>query len=87
MLLPVKAQQCPTVVANACALRAVTAAGRGSFTAAIELRKQRQLVISFLYHMAVQRNVRNPFETQEVVGASRICQRICQQMLTPSMKS
>jgi len=48
----------------------VTAAGRGSFTAAIELRKQRQLVISFLYHMAVQRNVRNPFETQEVVGAS-----------------
>ena len=49
----------------------MTAAGRGSFTAAIELKKQRQLVISFLYHMAVQRNVRNPFETQEVVGASR----------------
>ena len=48
---------------------AVTAAGRGSFTAAVELKKQRQLVISFLYHVAVQRNVRNPFETQEVVGA------------------
>jgi len=57
-----------------CSRRVVTAAGRGSFTAAIELRKQRQLVISFLYHMAVQRNVRNPFETQEVVGAS--CLRI-----------
>ena len=35
----------------------------------MELKKQRQLVISFLYHVAVQRNVRNPFEDQEVVGA------------------
>ena len=47
---------------------AVTAAGRGSFTAAVEVKQQRQLIVSFLYHMAVQRNVKNPFETTDVMG-------------------
>lgn len=47
---------------------AATAAGRGSFTAAVEVRQQRQLLVSFLYHLAVQRNVKNPFETSDVVG-------------------
>ncbi len=37
------------------------AAGRGLFTAAVEVAHQ-QLSISFMHHMAVQRNVQNPFE-------------------------
>lgn len=38
------------------------------FTAGVELRHQRHLTVSFLHHMAVQRNVRNPFENSDVVG-------------------
>ncbi len=41
--------------------------GRGTFTAAVELVKQRELVVSFLHHMAVQRRAYNPFEDEEVI--------------------
>ncbi|GAB4816115.1 hypothetical protein N2152v2_003161 [Parachlorella kessleri] len=44
-----------------------SAYGRGVFTAAVEMAAQ-QLSISFLHHMAVQRNVQNPFEHRDVVG-------------------
>lgn len=37
-------------------------AGRGQFTAAVELHQGHQFSISFLHHMATQRNVQNPFE-------------------------
>ncbi|KAI3430560.1 hypothetical protein D9Q98_005153 [Chlorella vulgaris] len=40
----------------------------GRFTAAVEVVRDRELAISFLHHMAVQRRVRNPFETSDVVG-------------------
>jgi len=44
------------------------APGRGTFTAAVEVQEQRQMVVSFLYHMAVQRNVRNPFESRDAAA-------------------
>jgi hypothetical protein len=47
-----------------------SAYGRGVFTASVELRRQRELVISFLHHMATQRNVMNPLEKNDVVGIS-----------------
>lgn len=34
----------------------------GRFTMALELIEERKLSVAFLYHMAVQRNVHNPFE-------------------------
>lgn len=40
----------------------VATPGRGTFTAAVEVKEQQQMVVSFLYHMALQRNIRNPFE-------------------------
>lgn len=40
----------------------------GKFTAALEVREQRQLLLSFLQHMVVQRRVRNPFEDDNVAG-------------------
>ena len=43
-------------------------AGRGQFTAALEVQQQRRLCMSFLHHMAVQRLCKNPFEEKEVVG-------------------
>ena len=43
-------------------------AGRGQFTAALEVQQQRRLCMSFLHHMAVQRLCNNPFEEKEVVG-------------------
>lgn len=43
-------------------------AGRGQFTAAIEVQEQRRLILSFLHHMAVQRLCKNPLEDEEVVG-------------------
>ena len=45
------------------------ATGRGTFTAAVEVRDQRQMCISFLYHLALQRNIRNPLE----VGRHTAC--------------
>ena len=45
-----------------------SAYGRGVFTAAIEMIQQRQFSISFLHHIATQRNVVNPLEKNEVVG-------------------
>ena len=43
-------------------------AGRGQFTAALEVQDQQRLVMSFLHHMAVQRLCKNPFEDAEVAG-------------------
>jgi len=45
-----------------------SAHGLGIFTAMVELRRERSLALSFLHHMAVQRNVHNPFEKSDVVG-------------------
>jgi hypothetical protein len=45
-----------------------TPPGRGTFTAAVEVRDQRQMCISFLYHLALQRNIRNPLEGADVVA-------------------
>lgn len=47
-----------------------SAYGRGVFTASVELRRQRELVVSFLHHMVTQRNVMNPLEKNDVVGIS-----------------
>jgi hypothetical protein len=47
-----------------------SAYGRGVFTASVELRRQRELVVSFLHHMVTQRNVMNPLEKHDVVGIS-----------------
>jgi hypothetical protein len=38
------------------------------FTAALELRGGRELSVSFLHHLALQRNVYNPAESRDVVG-------------------
>ncbi len=43
-------------------------AGRGQFTAALEVQESQRLVMSFLHHMALQRLCRNPFEKGEVAG-------------------
>ena len=47
-----------------------SAYGRGVFTASVEMRRQRELVVSFLHHMVTQRNVMNPLEKNDVVGIS-----------------
>lgn len=41
---------------------------RGVFSTSIEVRPKNKVALSFLHHMAVQRNVRNPFEKADVVG-------------------
>jgi hypothetical protein len=38
-----------------------------NFPFQVEVVRDRELAISFLHHMAVQRRVRNPFETSDVV--------------------
>lgn len=45
-------------------------AGKGTFTAAVEVQDQKQLVMSFLHHQAVQRLSHNPLEHQDVVGVT-----------------
>ncbi len=50
------------------AYRLAVCAGRGQFTAALEVQESERLVMSFLHHMALQRLVRNPFEKSEVAG-------------------
>ena len=45
-----------------------SAYGRGVFTAAVELRRRRELAVSFMHHIATQRNVVNPLEKTDVVG-------------------
>ncbi|DBA96333.1 hypothetical protein WJX82_004926 [Trebouxia sp. C0006] len=44
--------------------------GKGTFTAAVEVQGQKQLVVSFLHHQAVQRLSHNPLEHQDVVGVT-----------------
>ena len=43
-------------------------AGRGQFTAVLEVQEGQRLMMSFLHHMALQRLCRNPFEKGEVAG-------------------
>ena len=45
-------------------------AGKGTFTAAVEVQGQKQLVVSFLHHQPVQRLSHNPLEQQDVVGVT-----------------
>lgn len=45
-----------------------SAHGRGMFSTSIEIRPKNEVALSFLHHMAVQRNIRNPFESSDVVG-------------------
>ncbi len=54
--VPASLKWCPP-----CLACCVCVSGRGVFTAVVEVAKE-QLVLSFLHHMVVQRNVRNPFE-------------------------
>lgn len=42
--------------------------GRGTFTAAVEVQDQRQMIVSFLYHMAIMRSIRNPLESDSTVA-------------------
>jgi hypothetical protein len=59
------ARQCQLATSYAVAYQpeaASSATYGGRFTAAVELVRDRELAISFLHHMAVQRQVRNPFE-------------------------
>ena len=46
------------------------AAGKGTFTAAVEVQEQQRLVVSFLHHQPVQRLSHNPLERQDVVGVT-----------------
>ena len=46
----------------------VAGAGGGTFATVVELREQRELVVSYLHHMAVQRQCHNPLEDAQVVG-------------------
>ncbi|PSC76152.1 solanesyl diphosphate synthase [Micractinium conductrix] len=64
------ARQCQQATSFAVAYQpeAQTGGYGGRFTAAVELVRDRELTISFLHHMAVQRRVRNPFESSDVVG-------------------
>ena len=62
---PEAARQCQLATSYAVAYQpaaASAAAYGGRFTAAVELVRDRELAISFLHHMATQRQVRNPFE-------------------------
>lgn len=43
-------------------------AGRGNFSAAVEVIQQRQLCLSYLHHLALQRKVYNPLERGDVVA-------------------
>lgn len=45
-------------------------AGKGTFTAAVEVQEQQRLVVSFLHHQPVQRLSHNPLERQDVVGVT-----------------
>ena len=47
---------------------ALRCAGRGQFTAALEVVEAERLVMSFLHHMALQRQCRNPFEKGDIAG-------------------
>ena len=47
-----------------CRHQILCATGRGTFTAAVEVRNQQQMCLSFLYHLALQRNIRNPLEVE-----------------------
>ena len=47
---------------------ALLGAGRGQFTAALEVVESERLVMSFLHHMALQRQCRNPFEKGDIAG-------------------
>ena len=49
-------------------LRNLKSAGRGRFTTAVELKEASQLTLSLLYHMAAQRDVKNPMEEDNIVG-------------------
>ena len=51
-----------------CGVRALLGAGRGQFTAALEVVEAERLVMSFLHHMALQRQCRNPFEKGDIAG-------------------
>ena len=51
-------------------LKVLWSAGKGTFTAAVEVQGQKQLVVSFLHHQAVQRLSHNPLEQQDVVGVT-----------------
>jgi hypothetical protein len=73
------ARQCQLATSYAVAYQpaaASSAAYGGRFTAAVELVRDRELAISFLHHMAVQRQVRNPFEASGawVAGGACACQ-------------
>lgn len=64
------ARQCQLATSYAVAYQPEPSAGSygGRFVAAVELVRDRELSISFLHHMAVQRRVHNPFESSDVVG-------------------
>ena len=61
-------QRCQLATSCAIAYRGQQSARGGGFTAVVEIQQQTRLSTSFLYHTAIQRNVRNPFEAEEVVG-------------------
>lgn len=42
--------------------------GRSNFTTAVELKQRKQLTVAMLYHMAVQRQCKNPLEEDNIVG-------------------
>ena len=44
--------------------------GRSNFAVAVELKEQSEMTVSLLYHMAVQRQCKNPLENNSVVGVT-----------------
>lgn len=59
-------QRCQLATSCAVAYRGQQSARGGDFSAVVEIQQQTRLSTSFMYHTAIQRNVRNPFEAEEV---------------------
>ena len=43
----------------------------------MEVKDQRQMLVSFLYHLAMQRNIRNPFEVKAFLSCMAVCFELC----------
>lgn len=57
-----------TLSLSAYPAHALLRSGRGNFSAAVEVVQQRQLCLSYLHHLALQRRVYNPLERGDVVA-------------------
>lgn len=59
---------CTIYILCACYPHTLTLTGNGNFSAAVEVVQQKQLCLSYLHHLALQRRVYNPLERGDVVA-------------------